>query len=143
MTDALGPAAFQGAWTISRTIDDHLSGRPGTFTGTAWLTATETGLRYDESGHLSFPRQPPLLATRAYLWTWDADGGVVVTFEDGRPFHGFRPEGRSTGIEHPCGADLYVVDYDFTAWPLWQATWRVRGPRKDYTMTSCWRREGP
>ena len=140
---SLAPGDFAGAWALDREIEDHLTKRPGRFTGTAWLSASETGLRYDESGHLSFARQPPLLATRAYLWNWQTDDTVAVRFDDGRPFHGFRPAGRSEGIEHLCGADRYEVTYDFTAWPAWTAVWRVQGPRKDYTMTSHWRREGP
>jgi len=40
--------------------------------------------------------------------------------------------------EHDCPPDHYRVRYDFRSWPRWQADWRVRGPRKDYTLGSAY-----
>ena len=52
----------------------------------------------------------------------------------------FVPSGRTAGSDHPCGADLYRVEYDFSRWPEWSAVWDVSGPRKNYTMESRFRR---
>jgi hypothetical protein len=128
---------FVGSWVLSRTIDDRLSGRPGRFDGTATFTPNENGLRYHEEGLLTLADGPPLRATRAYLWRPDGDA-VAVLFADGRPFHRFTGTGQ--GTDHPCGADLYRVLYDFSPWPAWSATWSVSGPAKDYVMRSLYRR---
>jgi hypothetical protein len=58
-----------------------------------------------------------------------------VYFADGTFFHRFalspQPE-----AAHFCAPDQYDVTYNFTDWPHWSSTWRVKGPRKDYTMQS-------
>lgn len=131
----LTPADFLGLWRLDRAIDDRLAGTAGRFEGTARFVAQGDGLLYREEGTLRLGDGPPLAAHRAYLWRWERDG-VLVSFPDGRPFHRFRPEGASEGTDHPCGADLYRVAYDFAAFPRWAAEWRVEGPRKDYRMRS-------
>lgn len=130
---------FAGPWLVSRRIDDHLSGRPGRFIGTARLTPEGDGLRYREEGTLTLGDGPPLAAHRDYLWRADGDG-IAVLFPDGRPFHRFLPSGRAPGTDHPCGRDLYRVTYDLSAWPLWTAEWTVTGPAKDYIMLTRYER---
>ena len=129
----LGPGDFTGGWVIARRIDDRLAGQ-ARFAGTAVLTPAPGGLAYAETGMLR-TAAGAFEARRAYLWQFDA-AGVAVLFVDGRPFHRFVPDGRAEGSDHPCGADLYRVTYDFTRWPDWSAVWTVTGPRKDYTMES-------
>ena len=129
---------FAGFWTLDRTIEDRLSGRPGRFHGTARLTPDAEGLRYREEGTLTLGDGPSLAAHRDYLWRADGDA-IGVLFPDGRPFHRFMPSGRAPGTDHPCGADLYRVLYDLAGWPAWTAEWTVRGPAKDYTMGSLYR----
>lgn len=129
---------FARDWRLERRIDDRLSGRPGAFEGVARLTHHGEGLLYREEGLLRLGDGPPLAAHRAYLWR-AAGEGIEVRFEDGRPFHVFRPEGRAEGSDHPCGRDLYRVAYDFTGWPRWSAAWTVTGPAKDYRMESLYR----
>ena len=130
---------FSGEWRFARAIADRLAGQALSAEGRAWLTPGGGGLTYREEAELLIPGQVPMRAERAYLWRFDG-AEVEVRFDDGRPFHRFRPEGRGDGTAHPCGADLYRVTYDFTAWPAWQAVWTVTGPRKDYTSeTRYWR----
>lgn len=127
---------FAGLWRIERRIADRL-GPEGWLEGAARLTADGEGLAYEESGRLSLGGAAPFAATRRYLWRESGDG-IELRFADGRFFHRFalaRPE-----AEHPCGPDLYRVRYDFAAWPFWRAEWRVTGPRKDYVMTTDYRR---
>jgi len=131
-----GAAEFAGNWTVARLIDDHLSGHEGRFDGHATFTPQGPDrLHYQEQGRLQFGNGPAMEATRTYLWRFDA-AGVAVLFDDGRPFHRFTSAGRGEGTDHPCGADLYRVAYDFTRWPDWHAVWTVTGPRKDYAMES-------
>lgn len=99
---------------------------------------------YHEAGHLILGDAPPLRAERRYLWRQEG-AEIAVFFADGRPFHDIDPDaGPDTEVQHLCGADLYSVRYDFARWPDWQARWTVRGPAKDYTMTTDYARgRGP
>lgn len=132
----LGAVDFAGRWRIERRIDDRLSGQGGRFDGEALLAPAGPGrLTWAERGLLRLGHGPAVEARRDYIW-WFDDSGIAVLFSDERPFHRFVPQGRAAGTDHPCGADLYRVTYDFTAWPVWSARWEVSGPRKDYTMDS-------
>lgn len=130
---------FAGAWRVERSIEDRLAGQAGRFEGVARLAPDGAGLAYREEGRLALGGAPALAASRAYLWRF-GPACVEVLFPDGRPFHRFRPEGQAEGTEHPCGADLYRVHYDFRAWPAWSAAWEVRGPRKGYRTASTYAR---
>ena len=131
---------FIGSWALQRTIQDKLNGQHGTLSGRADFAGQgESQLTYDETGTLTLEDGTTLEATRRYHWEF-ADEAVIVTFDDGRPFHQFVPSDHAAGTDHPCGADFYTVRYDFTAWPQWTAVWTVKGPRKDYVSTSTYRR---
>ncbi|MDP5362201.1 MAG: DUF6314 family protein [Paracoccaceae bacterium] len=131
---------FAGEWVLERTIKDNLHGQDGTLVGQAVFKATDTShLIYEENGTLTLQSGVSLAASRRYLWEF-AGEAVVVTFDDGRPFHQFVPSGHAAGTDHPCGDDFYTVRYDFTAWPRWVAVWTVIGPRKDYVSTSVYLR---
>lgn len=135
-------AAFTGHWQVERRIDDRLAGRTGRFTGTARFTPVADGLAYREKGHLEMDGAPPMTASRADLWREDFPGTISVCFEDGRPFHRIVTGETIATDVHDCPPDLYRVRYDFAAWPDWSTEWQVRGPRKDYTMTTTYRRAG-
>jgi hypothetical protein len=136
----LDPADFCGRWQLSRAIDDRKGGQAGRLQGTATLRQDgPNDLHYAEAGSLSLGTGPVLQAERSYLWHFDK-GLVTVRFADGRAFHSFHGAGISAGADHPCGSDLYSVTYDFTGWPVWQSTWVVTGPRKDYTSRSHYMR---
>ena len=104
-------------------------------TGVAVLSRDGDGLMYRETGDLQLGEMSPIRAERSYLWRPGGVGRVTVAFADGRPFHDIalipRPE-----AEHFCDPDQYSVRYDFGDWPRWTAVWRVKGPRKDYRMTT-------
>jgi hypothetical protein len=134
---ALTLAEFEGIWRLSRSIDDHRSGTPGLFEGTATFTPVETGLIYVETGLLHLTGQQPLKAERRYLWTQAGDH-IAITFADGTPFHDFRPG--APEATHWCDPDTYDVTYDFAQWPIWSSTWSVSGPRKAYQMISTYTR---
>ncbi len=134
-------ADFEGQWLIRRRIADHLTGQEGQFSGKAHLIPAATGpWTWTETGTLAMPGMAPMQAERRYLWS--AGGGrIVVAFADGRPFHDFSTA--DPAARHWCDPDDYHVRYDFGAWPLWRVEWRVRGPRKDYTMVSHLSRAEP
>lgn len=134
---------FEGRWQLDRRIVDRAAGAEMSLTGTAVFRPGGDGrLAYAEEGDLVMPGGHVLRAERRYDWLFGPDG-VSVLFDDGRPFHDFVPEGAAEGSPHPCGEDLYRVTYDFTAWPVWRATWDVTGPRKAYRSESRYAPAGP
>ena len=131
-------ADFAGEWQIDRQIIDMMGQSEGTFQGTAAISASDDGMYYLEQGVLRMGNSA-LSATRSYVWR-DAEHGISVFFDDGRPFHDIRLVGETAAAAHFCDPDQYDVSYDFSDWPVWTANWRVRGPRKDYVMRSIYRR---
>lgn len=128
-------AAFEGRWTLVRTIR-HADGLEGRLEGTVTFTPAGPGrLVYDEDGVLTLGASEPLHATRRYLWR-EAGRQIEIAFADGRPFHALNLLAPAPSTVYLCDPDRYAVSYDFSAWPTWEATWQVEGPRKDYTMVS-------
>ncbi|KPP87204.1 MAG: hypothetical protein HLUCCA08_04565 [Rhodobacteraceae bacterium HLUCCA08] len=135
----IAAARFAGAWRLEREIEDRLGGQVLRGEGVARFDGIGPELRYHEELVLTLPgAAAPVRAERRYLWRFGA-GRVAVFFDDGLPFHAFVPEGHGAGTDHPCGADLYRVAYDFSRFPGWQAVWTVTGPRKDYTSRTSYR----
>jgi len=126
-------ADLEGAWRLSREIEDRRAGITGRLTGTCRWSRDAGGLRQEEQGVLTMGAAPPMQASRVYLWR-DTGAGLSVAFEDGRPFHSLAP-GRLED-RHWCDPDTYDVRYDFTRWPDWTQRWRVTGPRKDAVILS-------
>lgn len=134
----LGLADLVGVWGLERWIDDHRAGQGIAVSGMAEIAPHGAGALYDERAEMHLPGQPPLTATRRYLL--EGDGPALrFLFEDGRYFHVLDLAVPAPRCHHDCPPDSYDVAYDFAAWPEWRATWRVTGPRKDYTMTTTYR----
>ncbi len=124
---------FAGEWTLERMIEPA-QGPSGRFEGTALWAPEATGLLYEEQGTLKLSGQPAMAAHRRYHWHHD----LWITFEDGRRFHQVPARGGETS--HWCDPDTYLATYDFESWPQFSVEWTVRGPRKDYQMTTVYRR---
>lgn len=129
---------FLGVWQVSRRIADANDPRPARFDGKAAFTPNGSGLTYHESGLLTLGDGQGLRAERTYHWQAGFQG-IAVFFADGRPFHAFAADGDATAT-HWCDPDTYVVRYDFRNWPDWESCWQVTGPRKNYRMTTLYRR---
>ncbi|MGN6571533.1 MAG: DUF6314 family protein [Pseudolabrys sp.] len=146
MTDRPNPAAILqsliGSWAIERRIDDvaTLSGRAEvTRTGPDEAVYHERGTLRLSSGHES-------AAERKYIYR-QCEGGLAVFFDERPPrlFHEVALIGDAGGglhgaAEHVCVDDLYVTDYQFEPDGGFRIRHRVRGPRKDYTMVTFYRR---
>ena len=136
------PLVLLGRWHLDRVIDDRLAGERVVVDAEACLDRSGDGrVRWHEEGLLRRPSQPGAASVFRTLWVeppHDDEPAWWVTFEDGRRFHPWSP---GTQVEHPCAPDVYrglveVVDPDRT----WSVVWQARGPRKDYTITSAYRR---
>ncbi len=121
---------FKRVWLLKREVIPE-GGRTARFEGLARVNRKWT---YIERGNLEVDGAD-YTSARRYQWT-PMKGGFSIAFDDGRPFHTMifnRPS-----AQHSCPPDQYVVVYDFSQWPKWRSTWRVTGPRKDYTMHSLY-----
>ena len=126
---------FAGQWKLRREIE-QATGQRFNFTGEAEFTWQENNLLYSEKGLVTAPDGTSFQAQRSYIWAPGDSHHIDVYFEDRRFFHRFSL--CSPDAQHLCGNDQYMVRYDFANWPAWMAHWQVSGPRKDYSMTSCY-----
>ncbi|MFU8776887.1 MAG: DUF6314 family protein [Roseovarius sp.] len=124
---------FAGVWTLERVIH-HADGSRARLTGQAVWHPDPKGLACHETGEMVLGDGTRFAAERRYLWSHD----LSVWFDDGRFFHKVPPQGGEAA--HWCDPDQYDGHYDFTAWPAFAVTWRVRGPRKAYRMETCYHR---
>jgi len=133
-------AVLEGRWQVSRVIL-HNDGSKDEFEGEAVFRRSGPRLIQDEEGWLTSERAAaPMKATRRYIWSGSGNR-LDVAFEDMRPFHSV-PLGIATpGTTYLCPPDRYEVSYDFTDFPTWSSIWNVEGPRKNYRMTSRFKRK--
>lgn len=132
-------ASLEGRWKLSRVIE-HAQGTVDYLEGTTTFHRAGQQMIQDEEGLLSQDSVAmPLKATRRYLWS-QVRNRLECAFDDGRPFHTV-PLGTATPeTVFLCPPDRYAVSYMFDSRNSWTATWKVSGPRKDYTMTSTYTR---
>ena len=127
---------FIGSYDVSRVIEDTRAGATSRFEGQAEITLSHDGALYSETGALIIADQR-FEAERKYLWSQNS-GKILVCFDDGRAFHDFDPSLGGLASEHLCGEDMYRGGYDFSNWTSWFVTWKVLGPRKDYTSRTSY-----
>ncbi len=140
MTQIRGLSDFEGKWQISRHIQDFAADQHLQAQGLAVFTLGDACVQYQESLSLTLPGGSVSHATRQYRWQ-EEGADIVVFFDDGRPFHAFDPNAALQQCHHACDPDDYAGTYDFSGWPVWQVTWRVRGPRKDYRLISRYEKQ--
>jgi len=142
----LGLKNFIGNWALEREILDGAEGRGGQLVGEAVfrpLEGEDSALIYEEKGRLLLDGVAPLMAERRYIWRPGKGNVIKVLFEDGRRFHEINLDQTMPFDTHFCPPDVYDLTYDFRAWPKWQASVRVEGPRKTYRLHSRYQFLGP
>jgi Family of unknown function (DUF6314) len=138
---ALEPDAFlPGTWSVERDVRDAALGA-GRFTGTAAFTACDGGLAWEERGRLRLGAYDG--PARRELAVRAEDGGWMVRFADGRPFHPLELRPAGWPVIHPCGADAYAGEYTVLGPDAFDVRWRVSGPAKDQRIESRYRRVRP
>ena len=133
-----------GAWTIERRVDDA-----ATLTGSATFERSAANEAvYHEQGTLRLSTGYEASAERRYIYR-QSPNGLAVFFDERPPrlFHAVALVRGAGGClegaaEHACGDDLYLTDYKFDSGADFRICHRVRGPRKDYTMVTVYRRIG-
>ena len=131
-----------GRWEIARRIEPQ-----GVLQGQAVFAPDGAGgLDYRERGELRLAGGFTAAAERRYLYRARPAGFAVFFAErPPRPFHEVElaadRQGRLRGrARHLCEADLYLSSYLFLPDGRFVIRHRVRGPRKAYRMTTCYRR---
>lgn len=131
---AVEPTDLLGTWTLTRVVDDRLAGEHRNVIGTATLEPESPDrVRWSEQGTMTWAgRSVPVGRT---LFVDRTDGGWLVRFSDGRPFH---PWAVGTRVDHPCAPDHYrgLVEVEGDPVTRWTVEWRASGPEKDYVMTT-------
>jgi hypothetical protein len=105
------------------------------------LDAGGDEVRWSETGTLTWNGQRLAVYRHLRIVRDGGSGGWMVCFEDGGPFHPWRP---GAAVVHPCRADTYrgVVDVDPARTEL-RVLWDVTGPAKDRRLfTRCVRTPG-
>ncbi len=137
-------AFLRGSWLADRKLADHLTGQVGSWHGEATFTGQPGSdeLAYREDGQLSFGahRGP---AGRSLSYRARADGGIDVSFADGRPFYRLLLSGGGWQASHQCGPDCYQVTGRLLAGDCYTERWLATGPATDYAITTTFRRMRP
>lgn len=132
----MAPTELVGRWRLERRLADRRTDVIGRVSGTLALSPAGAGIRWLETGVLSWDGRSMEVFRELRLQA--DDDGWMVYFADGRPFHPWRP---GQPVDHPCRADRYtglvVVDRDRTRLRI---GWDVLGPAKrQRILTRCYR----
>ncbi|MGW8376712.1 DUF6314 family protein [Streptomyces sp. ODS28] len=133
-------AYLAGRWRVAREMRDAGSGHAGRFTGYAEFRAADDGTGewlHSEEGVMEWAgaaREARRVLRLAPL----GDGTASVSFEDGRPFHELDLRQGRWSATHPCAADRYEGEFTVVSPDEWHLRWEVRGPAKDYVLSSVY-----
>jgi hypothetical protein len=132
------PTDLVGTWALARRIVDRprRGGRRrfGRVAGTLTLRRDGAAVDWFEEGTLTWGGHD--LAVTRRLRIEPTAAGWEVRFDDGRPFHPWRP---GAPVLHPCRDDVYcgLVSVDAAQREL-RVLWDVTGPAKDVRLfTRC------
>lgn len=128
--------AFQGSWSVRRTIFDRLNSATMSFEGEAFITPVQ----FEEHGDL-ISGGMTLRSSRTYRLTCE-ESDLAVCFPDMSEF--IRMTGEPVQqFAHQCGHDLYRGRIVFHSGDAWAEMWTVTGPRKSYRSLARYCRVTP
>jgi len=132
-------AYLEGAWRLSRILDDRRTKQRGRLDGLAVFTPCGPQLIYRERGvlHIGTYRGR---AERDYNFAFPTPGRAEVAFDDGAPFHDLDLTAGTWNADHRCREDRYRGRFRVLAPDVWETVWRIAGPRKDQTLTTRYSR---
>ena len=135
---------FSGQWSVSRQLNGTLF-----FEGDALFVSTKNGpIKYTEKGTVTHPNGHVGLGQRTYYFLIEDSGFFFSAYFDdqcAQIFHSVKVE-RNNGEyvgqgNHKCLEDLYTSRYRFTSIHRWEWEHQVVGPKKNYLITSQYRRK--
>jgi Family of unknown function (DUF6314) len=115
-----------GEWRLQRRVADRRLRQYGRVEGLLTIAPHGDGLAWREHGTLSIQGRSHDVS-RTYLL---ADGWVL--FDDGRPFHPWRP---GEWVDHLCSQDTYRGLVDVGPARI-RTLWDVSGPAKDQRLVT-------
>lgn len=130
-----------GRWVFEREILGHAS-----MVGSAAFDTMDAGrLMYREWGELQLINGSRLRGEQSYLYEGTSAGFAVYFHDTGKLFHRVdltASEGDVwTGVaHHDCKDDVYDSEYVFRGTETFEVRHAVRGPKKDYTIRTMYRR---
>lgn len=131
-------------WHLQRRITDHLTHQVVMIEGVVtWEEARGGAAPYTNLYHENCVMQLPqytATASQTYGYQFPSDSIAEVSFIDGRLFYTLDLATSHCDIHHLCGEDTYIGGVDAIAEREYLQTWRVRGPRKDYTSHTIFSR---
>ena len=130
---------FNGAWAFLRRIEDKRQRLEGSHLGEACFLPDDDGLCYRESGRLALGDYRGT-GQRSYLYRFPGDGQVEILFESGDFFLALDLSDGSGVAEHLCENDRYRARFIVEDSYRWRSHWIVRGPRKNYVLTTWYLR---
>jgi len=138
-----------GRWSLQRIVDGQDTNQ-GSMHGIATFRRLESGLMaYREEGRLQLRGGEAFDAFRDYLYD-GIPNGFAVFFAETPPrlFHEIKLRSAENGAligeaGHLCGNDHYETRYAFQRDGSFVIRHDVRGPCKDYTMTTHYARIAP
>lgn len=153
---------WAGAWAITRRIPEEGASLEGQAVFTPSVTVGEASphhLHYYEAGKLVLQNGQGFDAERRYDFTCQKDS-VLIYFADGADkgkfFQDLRQQGDHPGAtlspspsdlvltgHHLCVRDHYRTWYIIRGLNDFEVTHEVKGPAKNYTSTTCYRRLSP
>lgn len=135
-----------GEWSLQRTIYSFGGDLLGTFAGRAlYKEMSPHLLHYREEGVLN-NQQCESCAFKDYYFLYKEGVEVYFDLKLSRFFHKMEFNEGNTypfyakGIHH-CGEDIYSIEYAFISEDEYKTAVSVKGPRKNYIITSGLRRK--
>jgi hypothetical protein len=131
-----------GLWVFERTVEGY-----GTMNGSAEITPIDQDwLAYREQGQFRLLNGQELGTQREYLFAVRPDG-FNVFFKENPPrlfqevMLSPRGDALSASAAHQCSNDLYASVYQFLPDGAFVIRHAAKGPRKNYTMVTIYRRD--
>jgi len=134
-------AFLTGAWDLTRTIEDHLTDKPGRLVGRAVFLPGGDCLHYTETGRLKTADFDDEVQRR-YLFRFPEPHLAIVFFTDEREFHDLDLRSGTWTTRHRCNPDVYDGAFFAQGSDVWRSQWRIEGPRKDMTIRNTYTRNG-
>lgn len=123
---------FLGNWEFQRSVLG-MATQEISIEGQACFQSSVSRRHYRETGHYHFNgRQLDFFSQ--YVYEILSSDNCRVLFLDGSLFYELKCYNQS--IHHLCGADKYCGTFKMDAEDRWQLKWSVKGPRKNYSITT-------